>query len=93
MKQEYTELMQQALKKWGKNSQVMMALEEMSELSKELLKNINRNSDNRQEILEEISDVWLLLEQMKIVYDISEQELADSMAGKLGKLRAELENA
>ena len=87
MLQQYNELLHKAYKKWGKIPQILMALEEMAELSKELLKNINRNALNEQEIKEEIGDVYILLEQLKIIYDISDQELSELMEKKLIKLK------
>ena len=41
-----TELYKRALKTWGKGPQMMQVVEEMAELTKELMKNINRNKDN-----------------------------------------------
>jgi NTP pyrophosphatase (non-canonical NTP hydrolase) len=82
-------LLKKALEQWGKNSQVMMALEEMAELSKELLKNINRNKNNVVEIMEEIADVYILLEQMKIVYEISEDEINNIIGNKIKRLENE----
>jgi NTP pyrophosphatase (non-canonical NTP hydrolase) len=65
----------------------MMALEEMTELSMELLKNINRKKSNESEIKDEIADVYIMLEQLKIMYDISEQELIELMENKLERLK------
>jgi len=87
MLQQYNELLHKAYKKWGKIPQILMALEEMAELSKELLKNINRNALNEQEIKEEIGDVYILLEQLKIIYNIPDQELNELMEKKLIKLK------
>ena len=49
---------QKALDVWGKEAQILMVLEEMSELQKEILKNINRGKDNIKEIAEETADVF-----------------------------------
>lgn len=58
------EVYRTAINKWGIEAQVMMVLEEMSELQKELCKH-SRGKDNRNEIAEEIADVEITLEQMK----------------------------
>ena len=55
---------QKILDVWGKNAQILMVLEEMSELQKEILKNINRGKDNIKEIAEETADVFIMLEQL-----------------------------
>ena len=59
----------------GKNFAVLLAIEEMEELTKELLKDINRHKDNAAEIMEELSDVYVFLEYLKITYGISESEI------------------
>ena len=50
---------ERALKVWGKEPQMMQVIEEMSELTKEILKNINRKKDNVAEIIEEESSSML----------------------------------
>ena len=58
-------LLEKAIKKWGKNAQVLMAVEEMSELTHELLADLRGREHN---ILEEMADVEIMLEQLKIIY-------------------------
>lgn len=62
-----------ALETWGKEPQMLQVIEEMSELIKEILKNINRKKDNIAEIIEETADVEIMLEQLKCCYNIKEQ--------------------
>ena len=57
----------QALETYGPQAQTMMALEEMSELSKELCK-ASRGLGSVEHIAEEIADVQITLEQMIILY-------------------------
>ena len=52
---------------------MLMVVEEMSELMKEVLKNINRKKDNIAEIIEETADVEIMLAQLKENYHIFEQ--------------------
>ena len=59
-----------AIKKWGKEAQTKMVLEEMSELQKEICKNW-RGRNNEENIAEEIADVESVLEQLKIVFDVT----------------------
>ena len=61
-------LYRQALEKWG-TAQIIIAFEEMAELQKELSKYL-RGRENTTEIAEEIADVEIMLEQMKILFDI-----------------------
>ena len=64
---------ERALKTWGKNIQMLQVIEEMSELTKEILKNVNRKKDNIAEIIEETADVEIMLEQLKYCYNIHKQ--------------------
>lgn len=73
---EHIEQLNSALLKYGKQSRILIAVEEMTELSKELLKNINRGKQNETEIAEEMTDVYIMLEQLKDIYNISEEKLS-----------------
>lgn len=61
-----------AIKIFGKENQKDMMIEEMSELSKELLKE-RRGEDNLTAILEEMADVEIMLDQMKLIYGSCEE--------------------
>ena len=60
---------ERALKTWGKEPQMLQVIEEMSELTKEILKNVNRHKDNINELIEETADVEIMLEQLKYCYN------------------------
>ena len=45
----------------------------MSELTKEILKNINRKKDNVSELIEETADVEIMLSQLKCCYNITKE--------------------
>lgn len=79
-----------ALKTWGKNPQMLQVIEEMSELIKEILKNVNRGKDNISEIIEETADVEIMLEQLKCCYNIK-QEVEDYKKQKLLKIAKRLD--
>lgn len=66
-------VLKRALQTWGEQAQMMMVVEEMSELMKEILKNINRKKDNIAEIIEETADVEIMLAQLKENYQIAEK--------------------
>lgn len=85
------ELYKRALKDWGKEPQMMQVIEEMAELTKEILKNINRKKDNIAEIIEETADVEIMLGQLKCCYGI-EKQVADYKAEKMQKIDDRLEN-
>ena len=66
-------VLKRALHTWGEQAQMMMVVEEMSELMKEILKNVNRGKDNLAEITEETADVEIMLEQLKENYQIADK--------------------
>lgn len=62
-----TEVLQRALDTYGYDLQIMMVFEEMSELQKELCKYL-RGKYSPKNIAEEIADVEIMLEQMKMLF-------------------------
>ncbi len=80
-----------AVETWGKTAQLLMLLEEMSELQKEVLKNMNRGQDNVREIAEETADVLIMLDQLVYIYGMQDL-LTEMSATKLNKLKRYLEN-
>lgn len=65
-------ILDEAIRQYGMNAQVIMVFEEMSELQKELCKHL-RGKDNLHEIAEEIADVEIMLAQMKMVFNCAEE--------------------
>ena len=57
----------EAVRAYGKQSQLVMAMEEMSELTKELSKNL-RGADNSKALAEEIADVEIIRRNRYIPY-------------------------
>lgn len=59
-----------AIKKWGINAQILMAIEETTELNFLLIKKLRENTDvDNWQIAEEVADVEIMLEQIKIIFD------------------------
>lgn len=83
------EVYRHAFAVYGVNAQILMCMEEMAELQKELCKN-TRGADNVEHIAEEIADVRIMLEQMALLYGC--QALADNYRqAKLERLKSRLE--
>ena len=66
-----TEIYKKLIAKFGVKNQIIVAIEELSELQKELCKTL-RGEENKPNICEEIADVEIMLEQIKMLYDINE---------------------
>lgn len=79
-------IMLDALEHYGNGPQVDMAIEEMSELTKELLKD-RRGKENRSDIAMEMADVYIMLEQLKFIFGIDETELKVNAELKIQRLK------
>lgn len=86
---DMTAIFREALEKYGKLSQVIIANEEMSELTTELYKNL-RGEDNKEHIAEKVADVLIMMKQMKLLFDIDSQ-VDGFMEMKLRRLQDRLE--
>ena len=69
--------------------QLVVAIEEMSELIKEISKNM-RGKSNKASLIEEIADVQIMLWQLLYIYNISESELIEEMNKKLTRQEARI---
>jgi NTP pyrophosphatase (non-canonical NTP hydrolase) len=80
-----------ACETFDNKQQIIKAIEEMAELSKELAKELNDNG-NEDNIREEIADVMIMMEQMVFLFDVK-NEIAKWRENKLFKLAKLIEDA
>ena len=80
----------QAIALYGEKAQKLMAIEEMSELTKEICKDF-RGELNRENLIEEMADVLIMLDQMLILYKISGEEVGLMRIKKVERLKERLE--
>lgn len=71
-----------AIEMYGKEHQTMIAIEEMSELTKEISKEY-RGQENIDKITEEIADVYICLEQLQMIYGIENEDLDEMIQKKM----------
>ena len=83
------QLMKTAIDRYGETLQTFVAMEEMAELTKELSKHM-RGASNHEAIVEEVADVYVMLEQIKIMHNIPNSELHGMIAKKLYRLERSL---
>ena len=69
----------------GHKMQSVIAIEEMSELTKELTKAI-RGNPNHDHLVEETADVMICVRQIREMYNIRDDELQAAINGKLTRL-------
>ena len=90
MANDYLQVMIDAIKRNGYKMQTMVAIEEMSELTKELVK-FMRGEANTDAIAEEIADVEIMLHQLKIIYGIKDENIEKHKVIKLNRLKERME--
>lgn len=89
-------ILQDAVRTWGRNAQALMMIEEMSELTKAICKFYRAGDDKSaaavvENIREEMADVQIMLDQMKIMFGSSgfqEREKLDRLEKRLAAAHA-----
>lgn len=76
---------------YGYDMERMVAIEEMSELTKELSKQ-KRGEGNRDHLIEEIADVYLCLEKIEQMNNITHEELSDWIARKTDVIKTRIKS-
>lgn len=86
-------ILQDAVRTWGRDAQMLMMVEEMSELTKEICKFYRATDDASAaaagNIREEMADVQIMLDQMQIMFG----SVGTMMRAKLDRLEKRLETA
>ena len=94
-KGEKMSTLEKAVATYGKDMQLTVACEELSELIKEICKNI-RGSDNVESITEEMADCYIMMDQLAIIFGIKNCDInafIDEKLARLEKRMAEREGA
>lgn len=84
------DIIKSAIEKYGETSQIIKTIEELSELQKELCKFINTTEYNRTQIVDEMSDVMIMIKQTRLIFNISKEELEKQIQYKLDRLKDRL---
>ena len=86
----YQEIFNKAISTYGEKAQKLMAIEEMSELTKEICKDFRGKLD-REHLIEELADVTITIDQLMLMYKISGNELQQMYEKKVERLKERLE--
>lgn len=84
------DVLHKAIESYGKDNQLTVAVEELSELIKEICKH-KRGEDNRIRIIEEMADCYIMLRQLEIMFDVSVNELNKEISRKECRLSKRIE--
>lgn len=82
-------VLKQAIETYGSEAQLNVAIEEFSELIKEICKH-KRHIDNTEAIIEEMADCYIMLEQMKMIFGFGSTVIPDAMDKKIKRLKSRL---
>jgi len=89
-KREERELFKNVIEKWGSEAQILMVLEEMSELSTNLCHHLRGRDVTNITIAEEIADVRLMLDQLEYVFNC-DIYVSDFRKTKIKRLKERLQ--
>ena len=66
------EIYKKAGLKWGESSQIIVAIEELSELINQLSKHLNGKCKDMAHIVDELADSRIMIEQMEFIFGVQE---------------------
>lgn len=81
---------QKAIDTYGPELQQVVAIEELSELQKEISKMI-RGKGSLIHLVEEIADVKIMIKQLMMIHEISDKEVNDEIVFKVLRLNDALD--
>lgn len=87
---EQLQVVNNAINHYGIFLQKLVAIEEMAELIKEIIKSF-RGEKNRENIVEEIADVEIMMQQLSLIYDCT-FDVVEMRRKKIERLKQRIEN-
>ncbi len=69
---------------YGANNQILKAVEELTELTEVLIKMVNKG-DSLEHLIDELADVYIMLEQIKIACCIEPEQLDEQINEKINR--------
>ena len=86
--EQRVEVYKEALWRYGRLMQLVVSLEELSEIQKEICKEL-RGKGDPEHIAEEIADATIMLEQLRLIFNINEP-VCRKMDEKVARLASNL---
>ena len=90
--EDHIPLFKECIAIWGEAPQMMMIIEEMSELTKEVCKYF-RGNKNQYEIMDETCDVLIMVMQLMVVMEFNNIDFCNHMNKKLQRIAERLNKA
>lgn len=86
-------ILQKAVEKWGNEMQIDVCIEELSELIQALCKYKRNKPHALSNVKEEMADVFIMLRQMKMIFDIYPDEtIQQHIDFKVNRLKERIES-
>lgn len=85
VKMDDINVMKTAIDTYGPRLQTVVAIEELSELQKELTKFL-RGRGNKKHLTEEMADVLIMVTQLQLIYHVGDEDIREVMDYKLKRL-------
>jgi hypothetical protein len=82
--------LEKAIETYGKDAQLNVAIEELSELIKEICKH-KRGRNNRAAIVEELVDCYIVMDEIALIFEITDDEIFEGQIRKMERLEKRLE--
>lgn len=83
-------ILERAIKTYGADKQLTVAIEEFSELTKEICKH-KRGMGSFNAILEEIADCYIMLNQLEMIFTIPRRRVEKEIENKVKRLERRLD--
>ena len=84
-----TNILREAVNRWGEDSQILQAIQELSELIKALCKTYQGGTWKR--VYEEIADVEIMIDQLKLMEFFDKTDVETVKTKKLARLKHKLD--
>ena len=84
-----TDVLENAIHTYGVSLQLVIAIEEMAELTQAISKSF-RGEENRDDIIGEVADVIVMLEQIILIYNLDHQDIENMIQERLARLERKL---
>lgn len=78
---------------FGKEAQMIVAVEELAELQKEITKKLRQKKGNIFGLVEEMADAEIMIDQLKVMFHIGDKELATERNYKINRTLEKIKKA
>lgn len=87
------EVLNRAIEIYGYDNQVRMLFEEIAELQNAVCKYLRGRCDKKTKnnVIEEIADVFIIIEQFKIMFDLADDSIQEAINFKMNRLSERVE--